>query len=221
MTYEQFSKEYRSAFESMVKYADTPDRGRYTDKMAKLADDYPDFLARFEAEEEANSRKGPSDEAVQGQGQGQGQSSGDAVLADDPFLQGAMEELGIKTPAAGQLKKPAPAVPASPPASPKSDKDKAVDEFKQAASDIADYFKGKRCSPGPDPDLIRRVGVLIAKAVKAGYYTFKEAVQNLYESLKAAIGDENARKVINATAAHHCEGSSLAARWAKPARCPT
>jgi diguanylate cyclase (GGDEF)-like protein len=53
LTYDDFSKQYRDAFSQSMKY--TPDQigsKTFTDKMAALADEYPDFLERLESEEE-------------------------------------------------------------------------------------------------------------------------------------------------------------------------
>lgn len=56
LSYEEFKKQYRRAFDSANKY--TPDEtgsSAFTDKMAELADKYPDFLERFEGELEAET----------------------------------------------------------------------------------------------------------------------------------------------------------------------
>jgi len=53
LSYEEFSKQYREAFKQASKY--TPDQvgsRRFTDEMAKLADEYPEYLERLEEEEE-------------------------------------------------------------------------------------------------------------------------------------------------------------------------
>jgi hypothetical protein len=58
LSYEEFSKQYREAFNQSNKY--TPDQigsRRFTDEMADLADAYPGYLERFEAEEEAKGLK--------------------------------------------------------------------------------------------------------------------------------------------------------------------
>jgi hypothetical protein len=53
LTYEQFAKQYEDAFKAMSKYT-LKEAGSqvYLDKMAALADEYPEFLTRFEAEVE-------------------------------------------------------------------------------------------------------------------------------------------------------------------------
>lgn len=60
ITYEEFSKLYRDAFEKGNKY--TPDQAGfniYTDAMARLSDNYPEYMERFdkEVEEEAYGKK--------------------------------------------------------------------------------------------------------------------------------------------------------------------
>lgn len=52
LTYEQFANEYRAAFKRSMQYSpNEAGSSVYTEKMAALADDYPEFLQRLEAEE--------------------------------------------------------------------------------------------------------------------------------------------------------------------------
>ena len=56
--YDQFSKEYRSAFKSMMKYSPNEVGSQvFADKMAKMSEEHPDWVERIEAEEEAAETK--------------------------------------------------------------------------------------------------------------------------------------------------------------------
>ena len=59
--YDEWAAQYRAAFEAMNRY--TPDQvgtQHYAEQMAKLADDNPDYLERFEREEEEAARPTPA-----------------------------------------------------------------------------------------------------------------------------------------------------------------
>lgn len=59
LTYEQFEEEYRKAYDRMLQY--TPDEvgsSHFADRMAELADAYPEYLAKLEADLEAQSGVG-------------------------------------------------------------------------------------------------------------------------------------------------------------------
>lgn len=54
LTYDEFAKAYAEAFRAMSKYTDKEVGSQvYLEKMATLADDHPEFLERFEAEQDA------------------------------------------------------------------------------------------------------------------------------------------------------------------------
>jgi predicted RNA methylase len=58
--FETFAKAYREAFRSMLKYGvDQVGSGVFLEKMAKMSDEHPDWVARIEAEEEA-AKKSPA-----------------------------------------------------------------------------------------------------------------------------------------------------------------
>lgn len=51
MDYDQFKKAYKAAFKSMMSYKPNQiGSAVYAEEMAKLADDYPEFAERVEAE---------------------------------------------------------------------------------------------------------------------------------------------------------------------------
>ncbi len=83
ITYEDFSKMYRDAFDKSQKY--TPRQAGfnvYTDTMAKLADNYPEYLERFEAEEEKKTygkKAPPTIVPVASEGQDMTNVSGEGV----------------------------------------------------------------------------------------------------------------------------------------------
>lgn len=56
MTYDEFAAAYRAAFKAMNGYTlEQVGSQTYMEKMVELADAYPEFLERLEAEEEQNN----------------------------------------------------------------------------------------------------------------------------------------------------------------------
>jgi hypothetical protein len=83
-------------------------------------------------------------------------------------------------------KAPKPPSPPKPPRKDESTADKAAaakKEFADAAKALADYMKGRTFSTvgGVDPEAARLAVKLVAKGVKAGYYTFQEFVEKFAE----------------------------------------
>lgn len=112
LSYEDFSKQYRDAFKQSAKYSPKEIGFQtYTEEMAKLAEEYPDYLERLEAEEEKGAtlpKEGKPNEtgkeAVGTTGQNTGAEPGSANRGDsvspgiDNARSGGIPESDIQQP---------------------------------------------------------------------------------------------------------------------------
>lgn len=72
-------------------------------------------------------------------------------------------------------------------------------EFTDAIDELGDLLDGYVSMNAPlDPKILAAVGKVAAKAVKAGYYTFAEATQQVYNALKSKFGEAKARRMMEA-----------------------
>jgi hypothetical protein len=77
----------------------------------------------------------------------------------------------------------------------------ARQELSDAIKEFGDLMDGLAPSNAPlDPRVMKAIGKVIGKSVKAGYYTFAEAMGNVYTQLKAAFGEAKARQMLERAA---------------------